>query len=108
MVGEACPGEGRGPAILVFAASTKRGRGRAFCPLTTEFYTRQIRRLVFATSGNRLLRDAGRRPDRTLTGPAFHAKMAVFAAGEKNSGMRRSRCTKPVSFCLDEGVPDDC
>lgn len=74
--------------------------------LTTEFYTRQIRRHVFATSGNGLLREAGLRPHRTLTGPAFYAKMAVFAAAKK-SGMLRSRQVRPVSFCLEEGIPDD-
>jgi hypothetical protein len=74
--------------------------------LTTEFYTKQIRRHVFATSGNGLLREAGLSPQRTLAGPAFYAKAAVLAAA-KRSGMFKARQTKPISFRLEEGIPVD-
>jgi hypothetical protein len=74
--------------------------------LTTEFYTKQIRRHVFATSGNGLLREVGLRPQHTLRGPAFYAKVAIFAAA-KRSGMLKVRQKKPISFCLEEGVPND-
>jgi hypothetical protein len=74
--------------------------------LTTEFQTDPIRRHVLATSGNGLLRSMGLHPSRTLNGPAFYAKAALFAAAKK-SGLIATRQRKPTntSFVLSDGVP---
>ena len=71
---------------------------------TTEFFTKQIRRHVLMMSGNGLVRQVGINPSRTTKGPAYYAKLAVFAAAKK-AGMLNARRTKPVVFRLSEGVP---
>ena len=68
--------------------------------MTTEFVTKDIRRHVLMTSGNGLLRDLGLTPRRTMGGPAYYAKAAIFAAA-KRSGMLKARQKAPIAFRLD-------
>jgi hypothetical protein len=69
--------------------------------LTTEFVTSEIRRHVLMTSGNGLLREIGLSPRRTLGGPAYYAKAAIFAAA-KRSGMLKERQKAPIVFQLED------
>jgi hypothetical protein len=74
--------------------------------LTTEFYTKQIRRQLLVSAGNGLVRQAGLKPARTLSGPAFYAKAAIYAAA-KQSGMLKAQMKKPLTFRLEEGMLND-
>jgi hypothetical protein len=67
--------------------------------LTTEFFTPSIRRHVWSTSGNGLLRKMGYKPSQSLKGPAYWAKVGLFAAAKK-SGMLSRRRRLPVEFML--------
>jgi hypothetical protein len=69
--------------------------------LTTEFVTKDIRRHILMTCGNGLLRKIGLKPRRTLGGPAFYAKAAIFAAAKK-SGMLKAQQKAPIAFSLDD------
>ena len=74
--------------------------------LTTEYVTKEIRRHVLMTCGNGLLREVGLKPSRTMSGPTFYAKAAIFAVA-KRSGMLNAKARKrsPVTFHLDTGGP---
>jgi hypothetical protein len=54
--------------------------------------------------GNGLLRQAGLHPQRTMGGPSYYAKAAIFAAAKK-AGMLNKRRAKPITFRLSEGIP---
>src|SRR3569833_2105468 len=74
--------------------------------MTTEFVTKDIRRHVVMTSGNGLLRQFGIQPTRTVAGPAFYAKAALFAAAKKGGMLKgRQQRLRPTSFVLDKGAP---
>ena len=74
--------------------------------LTTEYVTKEIRRHVLMTCGNGLLRERGLTPSRTMAGPTFYAKAALFAVAKK-SGMLNAKARKrsPITFRLDANGP---
>jgi len=75
--------------------------------MTTEYYTRDIRRKLMAVTGNGVLRKyLGIDPEIVTSGPSFWSKALIQAAARRTgmlTGERRKR--RAVSFKLDPDRP---
>ena len=71
--------------------------------MTIEYYTADIRRRMFVNGANGLLRERLKlSPTRNVSGPAFWAKTAVYAAASKGGLLTRARSKRrPITFQLD-------
>ncbi len=72
--------------------------------MTIEYFTADIRRRMFVNGANGILREKLKlSPTRNVSGPAFWAKTAVYAAASKGGLLTRERSKRrPITFQLDQ------
>ena len=72
--------------------------------MTIEYFTTDIRRRMFVNGANGILREKLKLdPARNVSGPAFWAKTAMYAAAAKGGLLTRERSKRrPITFQLDE------
>ncbi len=72
--------------------------------MTIEYFTADIRRRMFVNGANGILREKLKLdPARNVSGPAFWAKTAMYAAAAKGGLLTRERSKRrPITFQLDE------